>query len=330
MKDRSVEFPNRYRMVKVEGTNDIFDLVPAPGEISEEGTFINKATLLKDATAGLFGLGADAVPDDVFGVLSRFQNGLGNEYVWEKTKKTVQTEIGTTGLMYLCASNKGSSTVQYADACEVSADGSVALKNPISVSVSTLVSYGADFLRGKYFLNPTHPGDTDWVKGIVYIHPTDGEIFGSSYSSLCIRGGSLYTPYVTIAVFGYVNSPDPNSYPVDDGYTYTALGQLGAKVRIATGSYTGTGTYGASNPNSITFDFEPVFLVIYYGSQKTVFIRGCGTALTILDGPFSASTLRGWVNAVTFSGNELAWYNGDHADYQLNTSGAVYNYIAIG
>lgn len=57
-------------MVKVEGTDDIFDLVPAPGEISNEGTFVNKSTLLKDATATLFGLGADAVPDDVFAKLS--------------------------------------------------------------------------------------------------------------------------------------------------------------------------------------------------------------------------------------------------------------------
>ena len=37
-----------------------------PAGISQQGTPLNKDTLLKDATAGLYGLGEDAVPDDVF------------------------------------------------------------------------------------------------------------------------------------------------------------------------------------------------------------------------------------------------------------------------
>ena len=37
-----------------------------PAGISQQGTPLNKDTLLKDATAGLYGLGSDAVPDDVF------------------------------------------------------------------------------------------------------------------------------------------------------------------------------------------------------------------------------------------------------------------------
>lgn len=70
MIDRNVQYPQRYQLVKVEGTDDIYDLIPAPGEVSEVGTLVNKATLLQDITAALFGLGSDAVPDDVFKVLS--------------------------------------------------------------------------------------------------------------------------------------------------------------------------------------------------------------------------------------------------------------------
>lgn len=66
MTDRNVQFPNRYQLVKVPGTDDIYDLTPAPGTITAEGTLINKATLLQDATAALYGLGTDAVPDEVF------------------------------------------------------------------------------------------------------------------------------------------------------------------------------------------------------------------------------------------------------------------------
>ncbi|WP_298030308.1 hypothetical protein, partial [uncultured Dysosmobacter sp.] len=71
MKDRQVQFPSRYRLVKVPGTDDIFDLTPAPGAVDEEGTLVNKSTLLKDATAALYGLGTEAVPDEVLAALSK-------------------------------------------------------------------------------------------------------------------------------------------------------------------------------------------------------------------------------------------------------------------
>lgn len=71
MEDRSVQYPQRYQLKKVEGTDDIYDLIPAPGEITEEGTLINKSALLKDETAALFkDLPENPVPDDVLKVLS--------------------------------------------------------------------------------------------------------------------------------------------------------------------------------------------------------------------------------------------------------------------
>lgn len=71
MDDRSVQYPQRYQLKKVEGTDDIYDLVPAPGTIAKEGTLINKSALLKDETAALFkGLPGNPVPDEVFHILS--------------------------------------------------------------------------------------------------------------------------------------------------------------------------------------------------------------------------------------------------------------------
>lgn len=74
MYDRNVEFPNRYQLVKVEGTDDVFDIIPAPGEVAEEGTMINKSTLLSDAVAASFGLGNTAVPNDVLNVIKTLFN----------------------------------------------------------------------------------------------------------------------------------------------------------------------------------------------------------------------------------------------------------------
>ena len=66
MFDRSVQFPNRYRLVPVVGTADVVDIIPAPGEIGNEGTPINKGTMLNDETAAIFGFGPDATVDDMF------------------------------------------------------------------------------------------------------------------------------------------------------------------------------------------------------------------------------------------------------------------------
>lgn len=65
MKDRLPLFPGRVKLTPVSGQENTYDMVRAD-QPSEEGTPLNKNSLLKDATAALFGLGADAVPDDVF------------------------------------------------------------------------------------------------------------------------------------------------------------------------------------------------------------------------------------------------------------------------
>ena len=66
MQDRNVQWPNRYQLTKVPGTDDIYDLTPAPGTITAEGTMINKATMLQDLTCDVLGLPHTAVPNDAF------------------------------------------------------------------------------------------------------------------------------------------------------------------------------------------------------------------------------------------------------------------------
>lgn len=40
--NREVEFPTRFKLMPVNGTTDVFDLVPVPGEITKEGRALNK------------------------------------------------------------------------------------------------------------------------------------------------------------------------------------------------------------------------------------------------------------------------------------------------
>src|SRR5699024_6770472 len=70
MKDRLPLYPGRVKLVPVAGQENVYDMTRAD-QPTQQGDPLNKATLLKDATAALFGLGTDAVPDDVLGLLSK-------------------------------------------------------------------------------------------------------------------------------------------------------------------------------------------------------------------------------------------------------------------
>ena len=95
-----------------------------------------------------------------------------------------------------------------------------------------------------------------------------------------------------------------------------------AKAQIATGSYTGTGTYGASNPNSLTFDFEPKLVIVHGGLYYLVAVYSQGRATAV----YLSVSKTCWL---TWDENALSW-QGENAEYQLNLSNVVYNYIAIG
>lgn len=67
MKDRNVQFPHRYQLIPVAGEEGVFDIIAKPGTVTEAGTPLNKATLLSDATAALYGLtGEDTTVDGAF------------------------------------------------------------------------------------------------------------------------------------------------------------------------------------------------------------------------------------------------------------------------
>lgn len=86
MKDRVPIYPGRVILTPVHGHENTYDMVRAD-EPAQEGTPLSKATFLKDATAAMFGLGRDAVPDDVLSILSAAS-------ITKKVPRYTQTTIG--------------------------------------------------------------------------------------------------------------------------------------------------------------------------------------------------------------------------------------------
>lgn len=104
--------------------------------------------------------------------------------------------------------------------------------------------------------------------------------------------------------------------------------QIKDGAKIATGSYTGTGTYGASNPNSLTFDFDPKLVFISLKDQRPsvcAFAINGQTTFSKTNADDSSQT-----NLCSFSRNLFTWYNEIDADIQFNIFNRTYCYVAIG
>lgn len=100
-------------------------------------------------------------------------------------------------------------------------------------------------------------------------------------------------------------------------------------TKIETGSYTGTGASGPSNPPcSITFDFVPKMVIITARTGGGVFqlwYEGLADGAYALF-PYNTS----YYNHFTLNGNTLSWYNDyDKSNEQFNEK-FVYTYIALG
>lgn len=352
MQDREPTYPGRVTMTPVSGQENTYDIERADKPL-QLGTPLNKATLLKDATAALYGLGTGAVPDDVLKELGRFQSGLGNEYIWEKKLSTVQKtyDLGTENPLYMCAYKWNGEqstviTVTYADDIDISPGNVASLKAPIyTVNVTWNDYSAANVLKGKFFLAALDTGNI--TENIIVKGSENGEASKRATTNTYI---GVYFPakpvenvqYTVIDQITYVNSPNANAYPpaVPDGFAYTPLGQLGDKVRIETGSYVGTGTHGPNNPNTLTFSFVPKILFIFKNNIYSGFIREMEyaqmvimTHVSVVTSSYNSGVNFGKETYLTWDDNnkKVSWYStASNAECQGNISGVTYTYIAIG
>lgn len=155
----------------------------------------------------------------------------------------------------------------------------------------------------------------------------------------------------------------PSSLPANGGNAATVGGlspdQLIAQAvakgcRIATGSYVGTGTWGESSPNKLSFPFAPkvVFVVQYFESTSGVYgplyasqkpSNAVMVADTLTESFQSGNGFYelGYINdearysygKKSKDGKTFYWYfsyDKDRSSSQLNGSGDVYYWVAVG
>ena len=109
-------------------------------------------------------------------------------------------------------------------------------------------------------------------------------------------------------------------------------GLLSGKAQCAVGSYVGDGKSGPSNPTTITFPFKPKLVLVF---------RSTSTSLSTQTQPFWAflwdyteiTRYGDYVSTVSFEGSTMyvCYENdGNFGLYQLNNTGTVYTWFAIG
>ena len=339
-----MQYPQRYQLKKVEGTEDIVDLTPAPGEVYDEGTMINKATLLKDTTAALYGLGTDAVPDDVLKLLgNNIYNGLGNQYLWSKNTAKYILEDHTKGskcfVMYGATSDKSKNlSIKLYPSYVNNGDGTFSLTgNPVTItsSYNTYESVNLQPYIG-YYATPSSVTEEQKTENVELIYEVIEETTTANWLDT-VYGWRLVNAkvlkfYQELHVDSYVNSPFPNTYPpsIPDGYIYKFVGRCGDKSRIVSGKYIGTGKVGYENPNKLVFPFKPLFGIVQrisaYNAKYTYLIFTYGVTST----PYLPGEVAGPAN-ISWGDNSVEWANGtkDPAQ-QMNELGVEYFYVFFG
>lgn len=110
------------------------------------------------------------------------------------------------------------------------------------------------------------------------------------------------------------------------------LGAAGHNCRVAFGEYTGTGTTGADNPNTLNFDFYPVLIAVaaaenFRSTDRVYFFL---RPRTVVKSPY-AGTAEPTDIRVQWADGGVSWYvTTGKATHQLNSSGNTYYYTVLG
>lgn len=220
-------------------------------------------------------------------------------------------------------------TYYYGDASTVSVsdDGVVSISKGNFVDLDRYSTSKTDALKGKYIQG--YPVGSPATS--VYYIPADATFSNANGELVCDKA-QLVTGYAAIPA----------------GTTIEYLGKLGDKARVQVVSYVGTGTYGSSNPNSLTFDFVPKVVMFLYmqnfiGGYYSRFMHDATSYFTSDRDNVISNTLSteykqkegfGYVSTaqhgkISEDKRTIYWYN-NNPDNQANSQGWTYYYLGIG
>ncbi len=234
-------------MKEFNGT-DYDTLYPKTIGTQVDGIFTAEQTLTSN-TKAFYGLGTNAVPDDVFAWLGKY-----NQYWWKKRsyveasgyeeKQTAAT--ATVDLLY-ANDNTTTNKISYSDSISINqSTGTVSLKNPSTVTLSYNKYSESELINlfaGKYikgakdspltiYLVGAKIGQTPLGTNGNLLQNVDSDSETGRYIRITSPGLKVITSQTvttqTIGDWSYLQSSDRNAYPdsgITDGYEYVYLGK---------------------------------------------------------------------------------------------------------
>ncbi len=237
------------------------------------GTPLNKANLLKDATAAQIGLPPSTTPDGMFQALGN----TGELHVWRKTEKVGSKGyyLDTVSSGQLCIVNSSAYVVTFSYSSTVSAEGVLTgTVNTVSLSGTNDQTSKLSVLRGKFCKAESNGASDSVFSGIIYI-PNDATFTyqrdNGDYRSHHVNKKQtvVFTDAPTITT--YPVSTNPNAWQEGDdakaaGYVVgeVVTGQFKMSERYPIDGYyykyassisvADNGTISLDNSSQISFD----------------------------------------------------------------------------
>ena len=245
------------------------------------GTPLNKANLLKDATAAQIGLPPSTTPDGMFRALGN----TGELHVWRKTvKDSAGYTLGSAAqLANLFGGNTGGSTFRSSSSLSVSDDGTTSLLNEdsrsLAVSWEPLVSFLNSGFKNKFIICEGYPNS-------VYYIPQDAE-YSMTGNYLNVSKAQLVSGYPADYKATYPVSTNPNAY--QEGSDAKEAGYTLGEVIKSTSAYGFFGMMGFAYGTSYFQKISDAIEVADDGSVSHVAPVDDISDSTVLD---SASVLK--------------------------------------
>lgn len=344
------------------GINNTKWMTPALTKAAIDILAAKSQNILSDSTKTLYGLGSSAVPNDVLAELGKYKQYWWRRRTPSKTQYVEkQNNVTAEDSNASISSNGTTVSVSTSISFDPNTGENLTMVNPESVRLDSWNSVETGIAQISKITNksPCYLKVSS-VTPLIYLPAGSTTTkWSGGNGTMQVRGNSSYTVYfgnssdvpviakvvsTVLAVipasdWQYLRSSNRNAYPdsgIQGGYEYEYLGipfdNAVTVPKIETGSYIGTGTYGSSSPNSLTFGFVPKFFSVgglNITSNGYVESAGRGQIMLISNGGLST----GYGNGNTYykiEGKTISWYNDNSASQQFNTSGGKYSYIAIG
>lgn len=360
MQDRVPVDPGRVLITPENGAAPYYATMARADNPTQEGTPLNKANLLKDDTAALYGLDASAVPDDALAFLGKY-----NQHWWRRrTPSYYEAVVGEYAPQAICqyASFVGASaktaTIYYSDNISIDSAGEITLVDPVTTTVSYDTYTNANVLSGKYFryylledyatgtnLSGIYLADLGTASRANNVYVGSSEEYGMNVT---FNGAPLTSERIEEGTWEYLRSSERNAYPdsgTSDSYEYEYLGipfeNAVTAPKIAAGSYVGTGVSTQSEPITLEFGFAPKFVFIApdnYQIWSDSNVHSNKFAMQIwISGISRYQFYKYNENSYRYfssDNNGISFYEvtgeGSFVEYKLNRADHVYHYFAVG